>query len=228
MYKKIAVVFLSLIIALNISHIYGKTAILVGDLNDNGMIDAFDMVSMYKYLLNIEKEGIAFESIDLHPDNIIDILDFIKLKKLLAGKNRNVYGNYQNNGVSWIILNDVNGQAIVFTLGYRVITSCHVTTNETAERTVYEVTAFCCADKNPNPEVAYPDLTIGNTTINNKSLTMNSSDNVSVSKNWIWDFKTSYPNSMSAPQNSKFNSLINCMHKDAIVALNVIENGFEF
>lgn len=58
----------------------------IGDINEDGYVNAVDTAVMRKYLLGVENSGIVLERADLSGnDGVIDIRDYIRLKKLTAG-----------------------------------------------------------------------------------------------------------------------------------------------
>lgn len=57
----------------------------VGDVNDNDCVNSADLTVMRKHLLGIENSGIVLKYADVNNDGSINILDLIRLKKVLAG-----------------------------------------------------------------------------------------------------------------------------------------------
>ena len=116
---------------------------------------------------------------------------------------------------------------IIATVGYNVTSNCYVKTYSSTNRTTTEITSFAKADKNPNPEINLPKISIGTTKINNTAIKMTNSTNVWVSPDWIWGYSISNQ-SVNCPSNSSFSSIAICMLNGAIYPYQSVTNSFSF
>ena len=73
--------------------VYGPPAAWIGDLNEDGRIDVFDMIELRKAYLNgtIGEEKIDLFRADINQDGKIDMADLVMLQNYLLGKIDNFY-----------------------------------------------------------------------------------------------------------------------------------------
>lgn len=116
---------------------------------------------------------------------------------------------------------------IIATIGYNVSSTCYVKTYSSTNRITSEISSFAKADKNPNPEINLPTISIGTTNINNTTIKMASSTNVWVSPDWIWGYSVSNQ-SVTCPAGSNFSSIAICMLNGAINPYQSVTNSFSF
>jgi hypothetical protein len=63
----------------------GTHTVLLGDVNDDKMVNALDFALLKKYLLD-NSQKINTENADMNSDGVINALDFAKLKQLILTK----------------------------------------------------------------------------------------------------------------------------------------------
>lgn len=134
------------------------------------------------------------------------------------------FSNSINKGCSWVVPLD---SGVVAGVGYRVESNCYVKTTTLTGRIANEVSSFAKTDKNLNPEIDLPTITIGTTKINQNVLSMTNNTNVWASTDWIWKCAVSYPN-IAAPHESEFSSIVICMLNGAIYPYQSVTNSYVF
>ncbi len=215
MIKKVLSYFLvfSLLISLFSSNISAENAYVRGDLDNNGAFNAIDLVLLRKYLFN----GMTTQSYsaDINVDNIIDLRDLVRMKKYLTGDV--THSNSTNVGMSWVILDGDGDVPIVSGVGYRIYTNCYTRTVCSPDRYVTEVSAYISTDRNPNPELDSPQLTIATTTINDDAVNMEVNHNNIVPENKIFESKISY-SEINVPNRSTYSCLFTVMMTDKCIS----------
>ena len=58
---------------------------VIGDINYDGVIDVFDVVSLRRILLGGSAEGIVDDVMDLNGDSVVNTADLVKLQHYILG-----------------------------------------------------------------------------------------------------------------------------------------------
>lgn len=90
------------------------TNILLGDLNNDGVIDIADVNIVLNYMLGKSDPRATYEQCDLNEDGVIDITDVNIVLNLMLGKAVNIVKTYTVNGVSFKMISVTGGK---FTMG---------------------------------------------------------------------------------------------------------------
>ncbi len=70
--------------ALNITYVKTEETVLLGDVNDDGVVDNKDLVRMRKYLADPDKTEINFANSDVNLDGEVDNKDLVRMRKHFA------------------------------------------------------------------------------------------------------------------------------------------------
>ena len=224
--KKILCIALSmLILVFPFSNmIIAENMYLRGDIDNNGSFNVIDLVLFRKYLLNVV--NIELYPADMNVDGLVDIRDFIRMKKYFLGDV--LHNNSMNVGMSWTILDDAEGMPIVSFVGFRIYTNCYVRTACLPGRYTTEISAYISTDINPNPELDSPELNIASTTINDRAIEMSDNEFNIVPVDKIFASNIAY-SQIHIPELSKYECLFIVMLNDkAINPYRETENIFYF
>ena len=226
MLKRILSCFLvfSLLSSLFLNNVFAEDRYVRGDIDDNGVFNAVDLVLLRKHLFN--NTNIPSYTADINVDDAIDLRDLVRMKKYLIGDV--LHDNSTNVGMSWVILDGDSEVPIVSGVGYRIYTNCYTRTVCLPDRYVTEVSAYISTDRNPNPELDDPKLTIANTTINNNVVNMNINNNNIVPENKIFQSKISH-SKINVPERSTYSCLFTVMLTDKTISpYRETTNTFDF
>ena len=64
---------------------YEKDTVTPGDTNDDGTVDADDIVEIAYYLMNKPSANFIFKAADINKDNKVDIADIIQIANTIIG-----------------------------------------------------------------------------------------------------------------------------------------------
>ncbi|MBR4072941.1 MAG: dockerin type I repeat-containing protein [Clostridia bacterium] len=198
----------------------------IGDADENGIINAIDLVILRKYLLDMSEEQIDLNRIDIFTDGFINILDFIRLKKYISGAMQELHINNYEKPVTWLVPTGEGDIGFITAVGYRIYTHSYVYTDKGASRYIYKVIAFAGTDRNLNPEYNLPTITVGDTKINDVSIDMRYYDNM-LTEREIWDSKIN-TSTIFANEETSCWFITSCMLNGALYPLATVENLFNF
>lgn len=70
--------------ALNITYVKREVEVLLGDVNDDGVVDSKDVVRLRKYFADPETTEINFANSDVNLDGVVDSKDMVRMRKHFA------------------------------------------------------------------------------------------------------------------------------------------------